>query len=157
MRNCWCCSHEFENENEICTCPNCGSEIDRTFYKPEVPLAERNKMIPQAPQGQGKQFEPFLVLPNILEGKKGEIEVGTAVTIIDEFKAPESPKLKSPLIGVVNTPVGKRTIGLNWTSYYSLAGTLGKDTSDWVGKEIVYQGMKKSAKGAAGHMWSAKQ
>lgn len=132
----------------------CGAELDASPLITEEFLNKEGKVIPE---GKGSNYPDFIKLPNIIEGTKGEIEVGDQVTVITEFAPPNSPKLKSPLIGTVNLINGEdRTVGLNWTSYYDLAKVLGKDTKDWLGKEITYAGMKKCGKGALGHIWSAK-
>lgn len=150
--NCWYCEKPvgWEHDGELeKNCINCGVLNDRNPYP-----QKEEKVIPQG--NNSSQFNPFLKLPNPLENKEGEIKVGDTVEIIDEFTPPESPKLKSPLVGNVKLPDGQlRAIGLNWTSYYNLAKTLGKDTSTWIGSSIKYEGLKKSTKGAFGHLWSA--
>lgn len=127
-------------------CPECGVEVDiiNQGTKQEV------KVIPE---GKGSQFSAFLKLPNPLENKAGEINIGDKVTITSEFAPPVSPKLKSALIGTVKLENGEeRTCGLNWTSYYTLAGVLGRDTKEWIGSFITYKGLKKFEKGT-GHLW----
>ena len=108
------------------------------------------------PKTNTANFPPFIKLPNQLENKPGEIEIGDKVQIENEFAPPENPKLKSPFIGNVSlTNTDLRTLGLNWTSYYSISKVYGMDTVDWVGKHIIYTGMKKTGKGAIGHLWTA--
>ncbi len=106
------------------------------------------------PQGSNN-FSPFLRLPNPLENKDGEIKPEAKVLIISELQPPETEKIKSPLIGEVELTNGeRRTIGINWTSYYLISKIYGQDTKDWVGKYLVYHGLKKMDKGT-GHLWTA--
>ena len=108
------------------------------------------------PKGNSSNYPPFLKLPNQLENKTGEIEIGDKVQIETEFAPPENPKLKSPFIGNVSlTNTDVRTLGLNWSSYYAISKAYGLDTADWVGKFIIYNGLKKTGKGAFGHLWTA--
>lgn len=108
------------------------------------------------PQGANTDFNPWIKLPNQLEDKEGEIKVNDCVVILDEFKAVDNPKIKSPLIGNVMLTDGKeRTVGLNWSSYFEISKVYGKDTNEWINKEIVFKGLKKVGKGM-GNIWSAK-
>lgn len=148
MTKCWNCLTEviFEGGEDTKHCDKCGYEVDRINQA-------ITKEEPVIPEGKGGQFAPFIKLPNPLENKVGEIAVGDKVTVVDEFAPPTSEKLKSALIGVVKLDGGQeRTCGLNWTSYYTLAGVLGRDTKDWVGSFITYKGLKKFEKGT-GHLW----
>ena len=156
MGNCWYCETEiiWQSDAEMEKhCDNCGVLVDRNPYKPE-PQPKEEVMKPEK-QG-GSQFNPFLKFPNPNEGTEGEIKIGDSVEILDEFAPPTNPKLKSPLFGNVKLENGDlRAMGLNWGSYYNIASSLGQDTSEWVGKKIKYEGLKKSTKGAYGHRWGA--
>jgi len=153
---CWfCAEHLHWKDGEIVKdCLACGTENDRTEYiSITEPLPREEKVIPQT---GGKDFKEFIKLPRPLENKAGEINKGDSVEILDEFSAPESPKIQSFLIGTVRIPSGEeRILGINMNSYYSIAKVLGKDTKDWIDKSITYQGLTKFVKGT-GHLWIAK-
>lgn len=149
IKLCWMCSGniEFHGEEKTKSCPHCHVEND------VVDTYQPNKEVKVIPEGKGGQFSPFIKLPNPLENKVGEISIGDKVTVTSEFAPPTSEKLKSALIGTVKLENGEeRTCGLNWTSYYTIAGVLGRDTKDWMGSFITYKGLKKFEKGT-GHLW----
>ena len=170
---CWWCGEDLGITDDFTgdiNCPNdtCkmqNSLLDKTLLvteevKPktsyDIYMEERQGENMAIPQG-ANAFEPFIKLPNPLENKAGEIEIGDKVLIVSEFKSPESPKIKSALVGIVETTAGnKRAVGLNWTSYYAIAKDYGKDTAEWLKKFIVYHGLKKLEKGT-GHIWTAEQ
>jgi len=158
---CWFCDQpHLVPENDIGKCANCLVDIDRTGYiLLNIPLTETLKEddMPIPKEVKETNYAPFIKLPNIVENKEGEIKVGDSVTIATIFDAPLSAALKSPLVGDVTLVTGEtRALGLNWTSYYEIVKDYGKNTDDWVGKQLVYNGMKKCGKGALGHIWTAK-
>ena len=103
----------------------------------------------------GQSYPGFIKLPNPLENKTGDIAINDIVTILTVFDAPTNAKIQSKLVGDVELSNGeKKTVGLNWNSYYNIAKVLGDDTDGWVGKQLKYLGMKKFNKGT-GHLWGA--
>jgi len=170
-KHCWYCDIDMQLPDDTTgdyNCKGCGMQnsfldttlLETTEVKPKTSYddyMEGRKGDDMAIPVGANAFEPFIKLPNPLENKAGEIDVGEKVLVITEFQAPNTPKIKSALVGIVETTAGnKRTVGLNWTSYYSVAKDYGKDTKDWEGKFIVYQGLKKFEKGT-GHLWTAEQ
>jgi len=98
-------------------------------------------------------YLPWIKLPNPLKENKGEVSIGDVITIETEFHKPLSEKIKSFLIAEIKLPNGeKRTMGLNMTSYFTIAKEYGEDTNDWIGKEIVFGGFKQLSKGN-GYLW----
>lgn len=90
----------------------------------------------------GKNFLPFLELPNKAYDKVGEVQKGDKVLVIDEFKEPKSAKIKSFIVGTVELANGKqRTLGLALNGYLEVAKYYGKDTTDWINKFLVYSGL----------------
>jgi hypothetical protein len=105
-------------------------------------------MIPEKTAGTGSNNYPQFV-------KQSELISGAIAKIESEFAPPENPKIQSPLIGNISFKGGELyTLGLNWTTYYSLAPIYGKDTQSWIGKEIQFLGMKTMGKGR-GYAWVA--
>ena len=88
--------------------------------------------------------------------KSVELKIGDRVTILDEFDIPQSknPKLTQGfLLGTVEMNGEKYLLGLNKTSYKTIAKDYGIDTTDWEGKELEYNGKVKMG-GMEGILWS---
>lgn len=98
------------------------------------------------PETTGSSYAPFI--------KSAEIKKGTVATITSEFQAPTNPKIQSFLIGNIKIGNEEFTLGMNPSTYRTIAGIYGADTIDWVGKEIEFLGMKALGKGK-GYLWQA--
>lgn len=85
------------------------------------------------------------------------IEVGFEVEITEEFT--QRPQFKSFLVGTIALPDGtKKLLSLNKTSYFLIRPIYGKDTADWVGKMLVYDGVQECGKAKMkGNIWKAKE
>jgi len=149
---CWLCGETLPpiEGQLIINCPICGVENDRTDYQ-LVTEKEEVKMIPETKTSSGKDFNQWLNTKHIPEK-------GMVITITGEWSAPVSPKISSFLIGDCEFNGETFTHGINQTSYFEISKVYGKDTNDWVGKKIEYQGkVKMGQRGASGHLWTAKQ
>ena len=90
---------------------------------------------------------------DFLNVSKEEIKPEEAVTIVSEFNPPTNPAIKTFLMGLVNFKGEEKTLTINLNTYLELAEKISKDTKDWIGKRIVYKGLKKFTKGT-GHFWT---
>ena len=98
--------------------------------------------------------EPKLFDKEIIKG----YEVGTVLTILSEFDDPTkiNPKFKGFIMGNVKTLDGKECLhSLNKTSYAKISEVYGRNTEDWIGKEIIFKGEVKMGN-MLGKLWEAK-
>ncbi len=123
QENCWFCDQpHLVRENDIGKCANCHCDIDRVLYEPIIePLKEEEMLI------ENKGMLPFF--------KKGDIEVGTIGVIKTEFK-PSGQYLN--YTGDVDFGGTILRVSLNKTSLYDIVKNLGQNTTEWIGKKIVY-------------------
>jgi len=148
VSKCWYCEKDivFEGGELVKDCPHCGVENDINPYPPK----KEEVMIP-VPKNNNSQFAPWLSTKYIPEK-------GMELTITDEWAAPESSKVSSFVIGECEYLGEKFSQGINETSYREISKVYGKDTANWIGKKIVYQGkVKMGQRGAMGNLWTAKQ
>ncbi len=148
--NCWCCDQDCGVlDGDVGNCINCGVDIDRTPYITMETLQREGKVIPETKK-QISEFAPWLI------GKESpvEIEKGLRITVTSEWTAPNNPKISYFLFGECEFNGEKYTHGINSTTYFGIAKAYGKDTADWVGKKLEYQGkVKMGSKGTLGHSW----
>ena len=87
-----------------------------------------------------------------------DMKVGDVVTVVDEMKSPTdiNPKFQGFLMGRVATKdMEDAYVTINKTSYGLISAVLGRDTKDWVGKELIYAGERKCG-AMMGKIWEAK-
>ena len=84
-------------------------------------------------------------------------EVGTVVKIVSEFDDPTkiNPKFKGFIMGRIDLDGKTYLHSLNKTSYAKISETFGRNTKEWIGKEIVFAGEKKMGN-MLGKLWEAK-
>jgi hypothetical protein len=136
---CWFCTKEFEigergeDDKDGCVvylCKNCNTE-----NRKEIQMA-----VP-------KMYDIEFI-------KKTMLTKGDKVDIIEEF-AP-NPKFKSFLVGKIEYNGENYLLDVNKTSYKLISQTYGEDTSDWVGKKLVFMGEQQLGN-MKGFLWDAEK
>jgi len=124
---CWNCNKEHGvEEGEIAHCQHCFVDIDRVPYKPitSEPYKEEEKMIIDSSAIK----LPFL--------KKEDLASDSEVTIESEITQGGN---FNQHMATVKLPDGSfKKAGFNMTSVSAMVSAWGNDTSEWLGKTLIY-------------------